>query len=124
MSTFGTVVGDRSSEGREEFLRYHSSAISIPSEATSKIESISSSLNVFLVVGIIEKDGGTLYCTAIFVDPARGLIAKHRKLVPTASERIIWGMGDGTTLPVVEKSFATENQDSVVSTKLSATICW
>ena len=80
-STFGTMVGVRSDSGREEFLRYYSSAIEVPSQATKRIEEVSNQTGIFLVVGVIEKDGGTLYCTAIFVDPKEGLLAKHRKLV-------------------------------------------
>ncbi|KAL5495293.1 NIT1 [Sanghuangporus weigelae] len=124
MSTFGAVVGDRSKAGRDEFLRYYNSAISIPSDTVATIETISKELDIFLVAGIIEKDGGTLYCTAIFVDPVEGFVAKHRKLMPTASERLIWGFGDGSTLPIVEKSFKNKSQGSEISTKISATICW
>ncbi|KAI5123629.1 hypothetical protein M0805_003443 [Coniferiporia weirii] len=125
MSTFGTVVGARSPEGREEFLRYYSSAIEVPSPAITAIESISKELDIFLVIGIIEKDGGTLYCTVIFVDPMEGYISKHRKLMPTAMERLIWGLGDGSTLPVLEKTFKSDQQKvKGVTTKLSATICW
>ncbi|KAH7928538.1 carbon-nitrogen hydrolase [Leucogyrophana mollusca] len=125
MSTFGCVVGDRSEEGRDEFLRYHKGAIEIPSPALSRIESVSKDTGVFVVMGIIERDGGTLYCTAIFVDPNDGLVAKHRKLVPTGAERMIWGQGDATTLPVIEKIFDSSNlQGHAVRTKISATICW
>lgn len=126
MSTFGTVVGSRSPEGRDEFLRYHSAAINIPSPAISRIETIAQSTGLFLVVGVIEKDGGTLYCTVIFVDPSDGYVGKHRKLVPTAAERLIWGMGDASTLPVLERTFMCENNASLptVKAKLSATICW
>ena len=81
MSTFGTIVGSRSDEGRDEFLRYHSSAIEIPSPATKRLEEISKDRKLLLVVGTIEKDGGTLYCTVVFVDPEEGLLAKHRKLL-------------------------------------------
>ncbi|OBZ78624.1 Bifunctional nitrilase/nitrile hydratase NIT4 [Grifola frondosa] len=105
MSTFGAVVGDRTPEGRDEFVRYANAAIEIPSPAISRIEEISKQTGVFLVVGIIERDVGTLYCTAIFVDPVEGFIAKHRKLQPTGMERIIWGQ-------------------ATVQTKISATICW
>ena len=82
---------------------------------------------MFLVVGVIEKDVGTLYCTVVFVDPAQGYIGKHRKLQPTAMERLVWGQGDGTTLPVPEVSFTasgSENESHVVKAKISATICW
>ncbi|KIM75390.1 hypothetical protein PILCRDRAFT_827302, partial [Piloderma croceum F 1598] len=125
MSTFGVVVGERSPEGRDEFLRYHSAAIDIPSPAISRIESISKDTGVFLVVGVIERDGGTLYCTVVFIDPQKGYLGKHRKLVPTAMERLIWGQGDGSTLPVLEKQFKSSKDDeTIVETKISAAICW
>ena len=67
----------------------------------------------YLVIGIIERDGGTLYCTALFFGPD-GLLGKHRKLMPTAVERIIWGFGDGSTLPVFDTPGG----------KMGAVICW
>ncbi|KAI0830591.1 carbon-nitrogen hydrolase [Trametes gibbosa] len=125
MSTFGMVVGDRKPEGRDEFVRYAKAAIEIPSPAISRIEQVSKEMNVFLVVGVIERDEGTLYCTAVFVDPAQGYVAKHRKLVPTAMERTLWGQGDGSTLPVLEKTFeSSSTAGATAQTKISATICW
>ena len=123
MSTFGVCVGERKPEGRDEFLRYHSAAIEIPSPTITRLEHISNELGVFIVTGVIEKDLGTLYCTAVFIDPIQGYVAKHRKLLPTAMERVIWGQGDATTLPVPEVSFNTGVASSVRA-KLSATICW
>ncbi|QRV77528.1 carbon-nitrogen hydrolase [Ceratobasidium sp. AG-Ba] len=138
-SSFGTVIGSRTPAGRDEFLRYHSAAITLSpdSPARIRIESVARRYGVFLVVGVIEKDDyaastGTLYCSAIFVDPERGLVGKHRKLMPTASERIVWGMGDGSTLPVLDFAFATGKvsdektgeANSHVNAKVSATICW
>ncbi|KZW02628.1 carbon-nitrogen hydrolase [Exidia glandulosa HHB12029] len=120
-STFGTTVGARAHEGREEFARYHAAAIEVPhSTAITRIEHVAKANNLFIVVGVIERDGGTLYCTAVFVDPQSGFVAKHRKLVPTALERVIWGMGDGSTLPVIDAQLGDNGQ----TTKLSATICW
>ena len=88
-STFGTVVGSRSQDGRDEFLRYHNAAVEVPgSVAVTRMEDISKETGVFLIVGVIERDIGTLYCTVVFVDPVLGYVAKHRKLVPTAMERI------------------------------------
>ena len=66
------------------------------------------------MVGVIERDGGTLYCTATFFGPDGALLGKHRKLMPTAMERLIWGFGDGSTLPVVETSIG----------RIGAVICW
>ncbi len=122
-SLFGVCVGDRAPEGRDEFVRYHSAAIGVPdSPAITKIETISKETGIFLVVGVIERDQGTLYCTAVFVDPAQGYVAKHRKLVPTAMERVIWGQGDSSTLPVYEASFLSKSDN--IKAKISATICW
>ena len=63
---------------------------------------------------MIERDGGTLYCTAVFIDPRHGLVAHHRKLMPTAAERFLWGQGDGSTMPAVHTDFGV----------LGAAICW
>lgn len=120
-STFGTTVGSRAPEGREEFARYHAAAIEVPqSPAIARVEQVAKTHNLFIVVGVIERDGGTLYCTAVFVDPQQGFVAKHRKLVPTALERVIWGMGDGSTIPVIDAKLGSDGH----TTKLSATICW
>ena len=69
---------------------------------------------MFVVIGVIERGGATLYCTALFFDPQRGLVGKHRKLMPTAAERLIWGFGDGSTLTAV---------DSAVG-RVGSVICW
>ena len=123
MSTFGVVVGTRSEEGRDEFLRYHSAAIEIPSPTITRLEKVSKETGVFLVVGVIERELGTLYCTVVFIDPTEGYVGKHRKLMSTAAERLIWGFGDASTLPVLERSFSRKEGESTTC-KLSATICW
>lgn len=127
-SSFGSVLGNRSQEGRKLFLQYCKGAIEVPSEATTQIEAISAKHNVFLVVGVIERALGTLYCSVIFVHPSKGLLGKHRKIMPTAVERLVWGQGDGTTLPVLQESFkpinADSSEDAKVDVKISATICW
>ncbi|KAG1749902.1 carbon-nitrogen hydrolase [Suillus paluster] len=124
-STFSCFVGERLPEGRDEFVKYYNASIEIPSPATERIAEVSKATGVFVVMGVIERDGGTLYCTAIFVDPVEGLVAKHRKILPTACERFIWGQGDGSTLPVLGKKFQSCVEPShTVNTKISATICW
>ena len=123
--TFGTVMGVRTALGREEYLQYHSSAVAIPSPEISRMEAISKETGLFLLVGIIEKDLGSCFCTIVFIDPEQGYLFKHRKIVPTAMERVMWGRGDVTTLPVPEVTFKPQS-DSVapVKAKISATICW
>ena len=111
---FGVSVELRSPEGRDEFRRLFGSAIEVPGEATEAIGTVVKDHAVHLVVGVIERDGGTLYCTALIFGPDGILLGKHRKLMPTAMERVIWGSGDGSTLPVV----ATELG------KIGSVICW
>ncbi|HUH99230.1 MAG TPA: nitrilase-related carbon-nitrogen hydrolase [Anaerolineales bacterium] len=111
---FGARVGSRSPAGREDFRRYWSAAIEVPGPETRQIGDLAKFAGTYLVVGVIERAGGTLYCTALFFDPQGALMGKHRKLVPTASERLIWGMGDGSTMPVLDTSAG----------RIGAVICW
>jgi len=111
---FGSRVGSRSPEGREQFRKYWASAIEVPGPATEALGKAARENHVHLVIGVIERDGGTLYCTALFFAPDGALLGKHRKLMPTAHERLVWGFGDGSTLPVFDTEVG----------KLGAVICW
>ena len=86
---FGARVGGRTAEGRRMFRRYFESAVDVPGPAVDALGSIAREQAMFLVIGVIERDGGTLYCTALFFDPRGTLLGKHRKLMPTAMERLI-----------------------------------
>jgi nitrilase len=88
---FGTRLGYRLPEGREAFARYVENAVDLPGPEIDALAGLSARTGATLVVGVIERAGSTLYCTAAFVDPAQGLIAKHRKIMPTGAERLIWG---------------------------------
>ena len=111
---FGARVGMRFPEGRDDFYRYLESAIDVPGPATDNLAGSARENNVYLVIGVIERDIGTLYCTALFFAPDGSLMGKHRKLMPTAMERLIWGFGDGSTLPVFETPLG----------KIGSVICW
>ncbi|MBC8719670.1 carbon-nitrogen hydrolase family protein [Ochrobactrum sp. Marseille-Q0166] len=111
---FGARLGLRSPEGREEFRRYFESAIDIPGPEASRIGEIARDNGVHLVVGIIERDGGTLYCSTLTYSPAGKLLYKHRKLMPTALERLVWGFGDGSTIGVVDTPIG----------RIGSVICW
>lgn len=112
--SFGTQLGFRLESGRETYQKYYDAAIDLSGPEVSALSKMSARLNTNLVLGVIERSGATLHCTAIFIDPADGLTHKHRKLIPTGSERLIWGQGDGSTLPVIETNAG----------KTGATICW
>lgn len=115
-SGFGCVIGGRSAEGRDEFLKYFESAVDLGDSVgegagggdswvkremegdgvegleekggkrgdgtREELERIAAETGVFLVVGLIEKAGGSLYCAVVYVCPQRGIIGKRRKVMP------------------------------------------
>lgn len=111
---FGVVVGSRKPEGRELFRRYFESALPLQGPDFERLSDVARQNKVHLVIGVLERDGGTLYCTALFFAPTGALLGKHRKLMPTAAERLIWGQGDGSTLPVIQTDVG----------RIGAVICW
>ena len=111
--TFGTVVGDRTPEGREHFQRFFDASVDVPGPAVDRLAEIAAQNSLHAVFPVVEREGGTLYCTALFFSP-EGYLGKHRKLMPTAAERLIWGFGDGSTMPVFDTPVG----------RLGAVICW
>ena len=111
---FGTRLGYRLPEGRESFKQYFDEAIAVPGPETRELADLAARLNTNLVIGVIEKQGSTLYCSSLYFTPEDGLAAKHRKLMPTGTERLIWGQGDGSTLPAINTSAG----------RISGAICW
>jgi nitrilase len=163
---FGSVIGERTAEGREEYLRYFRNAVDlgdtvdggvgggdawlnreigmsgsrpgssrsgsvqegayiptlttpIRGDGTREIlERIARDTGVFLVVGCIEKAGGSLYCSAVYVEPRRGMIGKRRKVMPTSTERLVWAQGSPATLKAVSTTIRG------VRINMAAAICW
>lgn len=113
-SQFGISLGRRSDAGRLEFQNYFESAIEIPGPEIDSLSSIAREQQLFLVSGVIERSGGTLYCSVVFFAPDGTYLGKHRKVMPTALERAVWGCGDGSTLAVLPTEIG----------KLGAVICW
>ncbi len=111
---FGARVGMRTREGREDFRRYFDSAVDVPGPAVDFMARVARENRLHLVVGVIEREIGTLYCTVLFFAPDGSYLGKHRKLMPTAMERLVWGFGDGSTLPVFDTPLG----------RLGAVICW
>ena len=107
-------VGVRTDAGREEFRRYVDSAIEIPGAETERLGQAVAAAGLYLVMGVIEREAGTLYCTVVFFGPDGTLLGKHRKLMPTGAERLVWGFGDGSTLPTFDTDIGN----------LGAVICW
>jgi nitrilase len=115
---FGTAVGGRSEAGRRTWERYRSGAVEVPGPQVDRMAEVARETGTFLVVGVVERDstysGGTLFCTILYFSPDGELMGKHRKLKPTAAERLVWGEGDGSTLPVFDTEIG----------RLGGLICW
>ncbi|KAK4221294.1 carbon-nitrogen hydrolase [Podospora fimiseda] len=153
-TSFGCVIGGRTPEGREEYLRYFQNAVDlgdtvgdgagagqawikrqlpgdplladsndgIPNKrgdgTREQLERIARETGVFLVTGLIEKAGGSMYCSAVYVCPKLGIVGKRRKVMPTATERLVWAQGSPATL----KAISTVIRG--VRINLAAAICW
>ncbi len=113
-NAFGTAVGMRTPEGRDAFRRYYEAAIDVPGPQVNRLAEAARDTDMHFVIGCIERSGGTLYCTALFFAGKQGYTGKHRKLMPTAAERLIWGFGDGSTMPVFSTPLG----------RIGAVICW
>jgi nitrilase len=111
---FHIFIGARTPEGRQEFASYLANAIAVPGPETLAIGNAARDAQMFVTIGVIERDGGTLYCTALYFGADGVLLGKHRKLMPTAAERLCWGFGDGSTMDTVPTPWGP----------MGAVICW
>ncbi len=116
--TFGMRVGSRNEQGRTLWKRYWDNAIEVSGPEIGKLGNAAAEAGVFLAIGVVERDGRsngeTLYCSLLYFSPDGKLIGRHRKLKPTGSERLIWGEGDGSTLPVISTGLGN----------IGGLICW
>ena len=111
---FGTTLGMRTEEGRKVFARYARNAVELHGPEMQFLCGASAENNVFVMMGIIERLGNTLYCSVASISPEKGIVGVRRKLMPTALERLIWGFGDGSTMEAVDTPVG----------RAGAVICW
>lgn len=97
-----------------EHMRLYDQAVVVPSPATDAVAAAARRLDVVVVLGINERDHGTLYNTQLVFDADGSLKLKRRKITPTFHERMIWGQGDGSGLTVVDTAVG----------RVGALACW
>ncbi len=116
--SFGTVVGTRKPEGRLTWERYWANSVDVPGPVTERLGEAAREADAYLALGVIERDSeysrGTLYCTLLYFGPDGRLLGKHRKIMPTGAERLIWGAGDGSTLTAIKTDIGV----------IGGLICW
>ncbi|PIQ49965.1 MAG: nitrilase [Cytophagales bacterium CG12_big_fil_rev_8_21_14_0_65_40_12] len=114
--SFGTVVGNRTAEGRALWLRYWNSSIEVPGKETVRLGAMAKKAGAYLVIGVNERDSvsGTMYCSMLYFNPKGELMGKHQKIKPTAAERIVWGESDGSTLSTFDTPLG----------RMGGLICW
>nr|KJB62047.1 hypothetical protein B456_009G398700 [Gossypium raimondii] len=87
-------------EDNQELPKYHASAIEVPGPEVDRLAKISCRYKVHLVMGVVEKDGFYLFSTILFFDPVGRYLGKHRKLMRSASECVVWCSGEKSSLPL------------------------
>ena len=114
--SFGSKIGSRTQEGRDLYSEYHHNSVDIESNDLKRLEKLASSENVYLIIGITEKQhtNGSLYCSMLYISPTSGLLGIHRKIKPTGTERVIWGEADGESLVTFKTKIGT----------VGGLICW
>lgn len=102
----------------ELYTKLVGNAVSVPDDSTVKLCKAARSAGINVVIGIHEKNsessGASLFNSLLFINDKGNIIGKHRKLIPTGGERLIWGQGDGSTLRSYDTSVG----------KIAGLICW
>jgi nitrilase len=98
------------------YSRLVDQSVEVPSPATEALAATAADNQVWLSIGVNERDrrGGTIYNSQLYFSPGGQLVGRHRKLMPTGGERLVWGQGDGSTLLVFDTPFG----------RLGGLTCW
>jgi nitrilase len=96
------------------FARLLANAVELESPAAARLAKIAKTHHVILVIGVHERDGRSLYNGILTFGPDGALLNRHRKLVPTYSERLVWGQGNAAGLHAVDTDIG----------RIGALVCW
>ena len=117
-STWAKALAGWSDDGaKQAFALLAREALEVPSDAERRLGDIAREHELWLVTGVTERDParpGTLYNALLYHGPDGSLVLRHRKLVPTNHERLVWGPGDGSGLRAIDTPLG----------RLGGLICW
>ncbi|MES2989748.1 MAG: nitrilase-related carbon-nitrogen hydrolase, partial [Pseudomonadota bacterium] len=103
---------------RELYAELHANSVTVPGAAVARLAETARAVGVAVAMGMsernVEASDGSLFNTLLLIGPDGRVLGKHRKLVPTAGERLIWAQGDGSDLAVWPLDFA----------RVGGLICW
>ena len=103
---------------REVYSELHANSVTVPGPALDRLCAVARECEVTIAIGVNERaseaSDSTLYNTLVYIGPDGSIIGRHRKLVPTAGERLVWGRGDGSDLEVYDRPFG----------RMGGLICW
>jgi nitrilase len=112
------VPGGRTHPLRDLYTELHANSVSIPGPATEALGKVAEECAVTVAIGVNERNSeasdSTLFNTLLYIGPNGSVIGRHRKLVPTAAEKLVWGRGDGSDLEVYDLPFG----------RLGGLLCW
>lgn len=97
-----------------EHIQLYENAVIVPGPVTDAVAQAAKRHGMVVVLGVNERDHGSLYNTQLVFDANGALVLKRRKITPTFHERMIWGQGDGAGLKVVETAVG----------RVGALACW
>lgn len=98
----------------KEHLRLYEEAVTVPGPVTESVSQAAKTYEIVIVLGVNERENGSLYNTQLIFDADGSCLLKRRKITPTYHERMVWGQGDGSGL---------QTCDSAVG-RLGALACW
>jgi nitrilase len=98
----------------KEHMRLYEESVTVPSASTDAVAQAAKTYGIVVVLGINEREGGSLYNAQLIFDANGTLVLKRRKITPTYHERMVWGQGDGAGLTVVDTAVG----------KVGALACW
>jgi nitrilase len=103
---------------RELYTELHASSVSIPGPATQVLGAVAAECDITVAIGVNERNSessdSTLFNTLLYIGSDGSVLGRHRKLMPTTAEKLVWGRGDGSDLEVYDLAFG----------RLGGLICW